>query len=55
MADGVCDFVNVMHDGSPEVAAMFPQSRSSAITAEQQINGGFAGAKHRGFGASSGE
>lgn len=34
---------NLIHDGSPEVLAGFPWSKSGALTAEQQKNGGFAG------------
>lgn len=37
---------NLCHDGSDEVIAGFPFSTSGALTAEQQKNGGFKGAKH---------
>lgn len=36
---------NVLHDGSDEVLARFPVTKSGALTAEQQARGGFAGAK----------
>lgn len=34
---------NFMHDGSPEVLAEFPDTKSGKLTAENQRNGGFAG------------
>jgi len=34
---------NILHDGSDEVLALFPQSESGAISAEQQVKGGFNG------------
>lgn len=36
---------NLIHDGSDEVLEGFPHSTSGAMTAEQQKNGGFKGAK----------
>lgn len=37
---------NLCHDGSEEVLGIFPESKSGALTAEQQAEGGFAGAKN---------
>ena len=37
---------NLIHDGSDEVLALFPHSKSGALTAEQQERGGFAGTKN---------
>lgn len=37
---------NVCHDGSDEVVAGFPDTKSGALTANQQINGGFKGTKN---------
>jgi DNA modification methylase len=37
---------NLLHDGSDEVVAGFPETTSGALTAAQQINGGFKGAKN---------
>lgn len=34
---------NLIHDGSDEVLALFPDTKSGALTAEQQVNGGFKG------------
>lgn len=34
---------NLIHDGSDEVLALFPDTKSGALTAKQQINGGFSG------------
>jgi site-specific DNA-methyltransferase (adenine-specific) len=35
---------NLIHDGSDEVVNLFPESTSGALSAEQQIHGGFTGA-----------
>lgn len=37
---------NLIHDGSPDVVAGFPYSTSGAITAAQQVNGGYKGSKN---------
>jgi DNA modification methylase len=37
---------NLVHDGSDEVVAGFPETASGSLTAAQQINGGFKGAKN---------
>lgn len=34
---------NIVHDGSDEVVGCFPDVKSGALTAAQQVNGGFAG------------
>ena len=34
---------NLIHDGSDEVLAAFPVTKSGSLTAAQQVNGGFAG------------
>ena len=34
---------NIIHDGSDEVMGAFPESSSGALTADQQINGGWKG------------
>lgn len=34
---------NIIHDGSDEVLAAFPDVKSGALTAAQQVNGGFSG------------
>ena len=34
---------NIILDGSPEVLAGFPETKSGALTAAQQVNGGFKG------------
>jgi DNA modification methylase len=37
---------NIIHDGSDEVLAGFPDTKSGSLTSGQQINGGFKGAKN---------
>jgi len=37
---------NLIHDGSDEVLALFPDTKSGSLTAQQQINGGFKGTKN---------
>ena len=37
---------NLIHDGSDEVVELFPEQSSGRLTADQQINGGYKGAKN---------